>query len=196
MFRRSAVRLLSAVSAMFVCGCFSTSSPYDHLANWLIREDPIRPFVVPADVIYVQGELYLSAERVPNMYLHANSEVGNGRFYGIARVFSPLFSTQDDLEDAIDWYFKYHHEGDRSFVFIGEGEGGRMLREYEASNECSLRRKGLVASFYTEEPHDEDTFVNDEMVAKIRAAVARANYRKIWGRCMPEGMQSREPDAP
>ena len=178
-------KLLSLVALVLLSGCVSTA-PYDHLENWLIREDPVLPFVVPADIIYLQGDLYLRASIIPMMLDYAKSEVGRGRFEGLARVFSPLVATPEDLESALAWYFKYHHSSKRSFVFIGEGEGGRMLKEYEQKNADSLKGKGLVASFYTEEYRKG--FVTDELVSEIRNAIARAQFQSIWGREMPKDM--------
>ena len=117
-------KLVSLFALVLVAGCLS-KSPYEYLENWLIREDPVRMFAVPADVFYVQGDMYTKKSSVPMMTDYARMEVGHQRFHGIARVFSPLIASSDDLEAAIKWYFKYHHEGNRSFVFIGEGEGGR-----------------------------------------------------------------------
>ena len=41
-----------ALAAFTVAGCLT--SPYDQVENWLIREDAVRAFAIPADVIYVQ----------------------------------------------------------------------------------------------------------------------------------------------
>ena len=58
--------LLMLVGLVVLAGCMSTS-PYDYLENWLIREDPVRTFVIPSDLIYVQGDLYTKAANVPMM---------------------------------------------------------------------------------------------------------------------------------
>ena len=173
------------MAAAMLAGCSSTS-PYDHLDNWLIREDPTRAFAIPADVIYVQNDLYLNLAHVPIMQHYAESEVGKNRFSKVARVFSPLVANEDDMERALKWYFKYHHEGHRPFAFIGEGEGGLLLRKYEENNIDSLKKKGLVASYYTDTARKG--FVTNKMVKEIHQAVLRARYREIWGREMPEGM--------
>ena len=176
---------LIVAACVSLSGCLSTS-PYDYVENWLIREDPVRAFVVPADVIYVQGDLYTKMVNVPMMLDYAKSEVGNGRFHRLARVFSPLVATQDDLEAALKWYFRHHHDSKRPFVFIGEGEGGRLLKEYEQRHVNDLKEDGLTLSFYTDEYRKG--FVTDEMVQKIKIALARVKYHAIWGRDMPEGM--------
>ena len=183
--KRITVLLLLAVCA---AGCFCTTTPYDYAENWVIREDPVRAFAVHEDVFYVQSLLYTNVASAAHIYAHARGEVGNGRFSGIARVFSPLIAAPEDLERALDWYFKYHHEGRRPFVFIGEGEGGAMLKAYEEENSKHLLKNGLVASFYREIP--DSGFVTEEMVKEIRLAVARARYKGIWGREMPSSMQS------
>ena len=41
--------LLLALIAL--AGCLWSKSPYDHLENWLIREDAVRPFSIPIDII-------------------------------------------------------------------------------------------------------------------------------------------------
>ncbi len=175
-----------ALLALPLAGCFSHTSPYDYVENWLVREDPIRTFVIHADVIYVQSELYTKLADVQKMQDHVRLEVGKVKFGGVARVFSPLISSAEDMEAAVKWYFKYHHKKDRSFVFIGEGEGGRFLREYEEKNAEDLKEKGLVASYYCDE--HKRGFVTQEMVEEIREAVARARYRQIWGKDMPDGI--------
>ena len=188
-------RLSSAILlASALAGCTFTS-PYDYAENWLIREDPIRTFVVPSDVFYVQDSLYRNVAHVPLMHTYAQTEVGNGRFQGIARVFSPLIATPDDLEKALDWYFKYHHEKGRPFSFIGEGEGGALLQAYEKENESSLKRKGLVASFYTDEARKG--FVSQDTVRQIKEAVAKARFRMVWGRDAPKDLlNSQSTDKP
>ena len=170
-----------AVSAIILAGC--CSSPYDYVDFWLVREDPTLPFSVNADLIYLQDELYLDSTRLPAMYARAKAVVGNGRFEGVARVFSPLVTTSDDVEMAVKWYLKNHHEKNRPFAFIGEGEGGRFLWAYEKVHAEELKKAGFIGGFYTDET-DSD-FVNDEIVRKIKDAARRARYRGIWGRDMP-----------
>ena len=182
------MKRLSLVALMLLSGCFSYTSPYDYLENWLIREDPVRTFVIPADVIYVQGDLYTKLANVPMMHDYAKTEVGNNRFDKLARVFAPLIATREDLENALEWYFRYHHKKNRPFIFIGEGEGGKFLKEYEENDAEDLKEKGLVKSYYTDEYRKG--FVNAEMVKEIKKAVERARFREIWGKDMPEGMQT------
>ena len=172
-----------------ISGCLSHTSPYDYVENWLIREDPVRTFVIPADVFYVQGDMYTKLANVHMMQDYARTEVGQKRFSGLARVFSPLIASSEDLENALDWYFKYHHRNGRPFIFIGEGEGGRLLKEYEENDADDLKKMGLVASFYTDDYRKG--FVTQEMVDTIRKAVERARFKSIWGKDMPEGMQSK-----
>lgn len=176
---------LALVALVSLAGCVS-SSPYDYMENWLIREDPVRTFAIPADVIYVQGDLYTRAANVPMMNYYAQTEVGNGRFTGLARVFSPLVASPEDLERALDWYFKYHHKAGRPFIFIGEGEGGRFLKAYEENDADDLKKEGLVASYYTDEYRKG--FVTAAMVAEIKQAVLRAHFKRAWGKDMPEDM--------
>lgn len=175
-----------ALLALPFAGCVTHTSPYDYVENWLVREDPIRTFVIHADVIYVQSELYTKLADVQKMQDHVRLEVGQGKFSGLARVFSPLVASSEDMEAALKWYFKYHHKKDRPFVFIGEGEGGRLLMEYEQENADELKEKGLVASYYSDE--HKRGFVTDEMIDEIREYVARARFRYIWGKDMPDGM--------
>ena len=182
MMKRLAATIIAASA---LAGC-TTSSPYDYVENWLIREDPVRTFVVPSDVFYVQGSLYSNVAHVPLMYSYAQTEVGRNRFSGIARVFSPLIANSDDLEKALDWYFKYHHVKDRPFSFIGEGEGGALLQAYEKEHEEKLKRLGLVASFYSDKARKG--FVTQDTVREIKEAVAKARFRAVWGRDAPEGM--------
>ena len=182
MMKRLAATIIAASA---LAGC-TTSSPYDYVENWLIREDPVRTFVVPSDVFYVQGSLYSNVAHVPLMYSYAQTEVGRKRFSGIARVFSPLIANSDDLEKALDWYFKYHHVKGRPFSFIGEGEGGALLQAYEKEHEEKLKRLGLVASFYSDKARKG--FVTQDTVREIKEAVAKARFRAVWGRDAPEGM--------
>ena len=175
-----------ALLALSIAGCLSHTSPYDYVANWLVREDPIRTFVIHADVIYVQSELYTKLADVQKMQDHVRLEVGKDKFGGIARVFSPLIASPEDMEAALKWYFRYHHKKDRSFIFIGEGEGGSLLQEYEQEHADELREKGLVASYYCDE--HKRGFVTQEMIEEIQEAIARARFRTIWGKDMPDGM--------
>ena len=172
-----------AISTIVLAGCFSCTSPYDYVDYWLIREDALLTFAVNADVIYLQDELYLDAARLPAMYARAKAVVGNGRFDGVARVFSPLVSSADDVVMAIKWYLKNHHEGKRPFAFIGEGEGGRILWAYERLHSEDLKKAGFIGGFYTDDTDGD--FVNDEIVRKIKDASMRVRYRNIWGREMP-----------
>ena len=169
------------VSTIILAGC--RTSPYDYVDNWLIREDPMLTFSVSADLIYLQDELYLDAARLPAMYSRAKAAVGSGRFKGVARVFSPLVTSADDVEMAVKWYLKNHHERKRPFAFIGEGEGGRFLWAYEKVHAEELKKAGFIGGFYTDETDGD--FVNDEIVQKIKDAAMRARYRGIWGRDMP-----------
>ena len=177
--------LLLVVLALTLAGCTHTS-PYDYVENWLVREDPVRTFVIHADVIYVQNELYTKLADVQKMQDHVRLEVGHDKFSGIARVFSPLVASPEDMEAALKWYFRHHHKKHRSFVFIGEGEGGRLLREYEQENADDLKEMGLVASYYSDE--HKRGFVTQEMIDEIKELVALARFRQIWGKDMPDGL--------
>lgn len=166
--------------AAAVSGC---QSPYDYMENWLIREDAVRPFAVPVDVLYVQDRLYFSADSLPGMRSLATAAVGRGKFAGFARVFSPLVTSEEDVEKAVKWYLKHHNSSSRPFVLIGEGEGGSLLKAYAEKNADWLNKKGLVASFFTPLPDKE--FVSDEMVRTIKSRAAEVRYRRQWGREMP-----------
>ncbi len=174
------------LASILLAGCLSSKSPYDHLENWLIREDAVRPFSIATDIIYVQNDLYVDMNNVAAMYAYAKDAVGNGKFNGLARVFSPLVAMPEDVEMAVKWYLDKHHTGKRPFVFIGEGVGGAMLKAYEEENEEWLSKIGLIARFYTEKPCKG--FVSEDMLREIRNAVALARYRAQWGREMPENM--------
>ena len=89
---RKAFLLLLLAAALTGC---QSQSPYRYADNWLINEAATRSFAVPADVIYVQGALYHNIANVSLMFSYAQSEVGNGKFNGIARVFSPLVATEN-----------------------------------------------------------------------------------------------------
>ena len=173
-----------AVAAVGIAGC--KSSPYDYYENWLMREDAIRPFAVPADIIYVQSDLYTHMAMLPTMYSYVNSEVGNRKFYGLARIFAPLVATQEDMDNALKWYFGRCHESGRPFVFIGEGEGGRLLRTFEERYQVPLKEQGLVASFYTEDARKG--FVTEDMVRSIKIAIAQKKFRAAWEKDMPAEM--------
>ena len=176
--------IATAVAAALLAGC--RHSPYDYMENWLVREEAIRPFAVQSDVIYLQDSLYTNIATLAEMNAYANSEVGRGRFDGLARVFSPLVAGSDDLELALEWYFSNVHTGDRPFMFIGEGAGGALLKAYEEANAEDLARKGLVLSRYTENAHTG--FVKDWMIRELRDALTRRRYRDQWRREMPRDM--------
>ena len=175
---------LAVSSVALVVGC-RTKSPYDYMDNWVIRESAVRSFAVAADVIYLQDKVYDDFSAIPAMNYRAKQEVGNGRFDGLARVFSPLVANGDDLDLAMEWYFR-NRGGDRPFVFIGEGAGGAILKAYEAENSGRLKDDGLIASYYSE--IENGAFVTDDMVQEIRSAVIRYRYRVTWGREAPEGL--------
>ena len=174
--------IIAALAASAISGCFLVPSTYDHAECWLMREDAILAFSVPADVFYVQSRLCTNEANIPLMSSYVRSEVGNGRFSGFARVFSPLVYNAEDLERAVSWYFWHAHEGKRPFVFIGEGEGGKLLQEYEKQNIGELKKMGFVTSFYTETAYKG--FVTAETVKKIKDELARVKYKNIWGREM------------
>ena len=178
-------RCVTIAVAAFLAGCcLWRKSPYDHMDNWIMREDAVRQFAVSADVIYLPGSLYTNVAVVAEMSAYARSEVGRGKFNGLARVFSPLVANYEDLEKALDWYF-CHRDSNRLFVFIGEGAGGKLLKAYEESDQEDLKKAGLIASFYTENSYEG--FVKDWMVHAIRDAVTMWRYREHWGREMPNG---------
>jgi len=87
---------------------------------------------------------------------------------------------------ALDWYFRHYHSKGWPFVFVGEGAGGKLLKDYEAAHAAELKKQGLVTSYYTDS--SEPGFVTDEMIHEIKNEVMRVRYRQQWGREMPEGM--------
>jgi len=166
-----------AAALVAIAGC--QLSPYDYAENWVMREDAVRPFSVGADVIYLQGELYTNISAVAEITAYVRNEVGKGKFQGIARVFSPLVASAEDLDMALEWYFD-HCGGHRPFVFIGEGACGALLKQYEEQRSEELKEMGLIASFYTESSHEG--FVKDPLVRAVRDMVAARRYREQWGR--------------
>ena len=166
--------------AAAVSGC---QSPYDYMENWLIREDAVRPFAVPVDILYVQDRLYFSAESLSEMQTRAMDAVGRGKFAGSARVFSPLVTSEEDVEKAVKWYLKHHNSSRRPFVLVGEGEGGSLLKAYAEKNADWLEKKGLVTSFFA--PHQDKDFVSADMVRTIKDRAAGVRYRRQWGREAP-----------
>ena len=177
---------LAAFAALALLSGCCTSSPYDRMENWLIREDAICKFAINADLIYVQDRLYDDMSVIASMNAYAQGAVGGGRFVGMARVFSSLVACADDMDLALEWYFSRQHVGKRPFFFIGEGRGGALLKAYEEAHSDELKDDGLVASFYTDE-RDSD-FVTDRIVAEVRKGIVRVRYREQWGREMPAGM--------
>jgi len=169
-----------AAALVAIAGC--RSSPYDYMENWAMREDAVRPFSVGADVIYLQGMPYTNISAVAGITAYVRNEVGKGKFHGIARVFSPLVACKEDLDMALEWYFD-HCGGSCPFVFIGEGECGALLKQYEEERSEELKEMGLLTSFYTENSHDG--FVKDAMVRAVRDALAARRYREQWGRDIP-----------
>ena len=165
---KNTVAILFAVAAF--SGCLSSKSPYDYMENWLIREDAVRPFAIPVDIIYIQDRLYFATDSLPLMQSVAKDAVGRGKFDGFARVFSPLVACEEDVEKAMKWYIKHHNGKGRSFALIGEGEGGALLKSYAEANAEWLAKTGLVASFYSELPDKE--FVSEEMIHTIRCRAA------------------------
>ena len=173
--------LLAAVLA----GC-QLYSPYRYVENWLLNEAAIRPFAVPADVFYVQGALYKNISNGPLMYSYALSEVGKGKFNGVARVFSPLVANEEDVAHAIKWYLSHNHQRKRPFFLIGEGEGGKLLKQYEQDHEDALKAIGLAGSFYSDVGHKG--FVTGDMVKTIKSIIEHVRFRATWGREMTEEM--------
>ncbi len=174
------------LGGLVVSGCLWSKSPYDYLDNWLLREDAVRTFAAPIDVIYVQDALYLRMDELHSMSSYARDAVGRGKFSGVARVFSPLVANAKDVKDALDWYIKYHGDEQRTIVFIGEGEGGALLRAYAEENAEELSDKGFVKGFYSEK--HRPGFVSEDMVREIRNLAVGARYKRQWGREMPAGM--------
>ena len=175
--------------AGILSGCASSPDPYDHLENWLVREDAVRPFAVPADIIYVQDRLYVDMDELPSMQTYAKDAIGRGKFHGIARIFSPLVVREEDVEKAVKWYLKRHCDGTRPFFFIGEGKGGALLKSYGEKNMKRLSGKGLAAGFYSEKP--DIRFVSAGMVDEIRKISLKKRYGRQWGREMPDRMDGR-----
>ena len=171
--------------AAALAGCQS-HSPYRYAENWLINEAATRPFAVPADVFYVQGALYHNLANGSLMYSYALSEVGKGKFVGVARVFSPLVANEEDVAHAVKWYLTRYHQRKRPFFLIGEGEGGKLLKQYEQDHQEALKTIGLAGSFYSEVGHKG--FVTNDMVKKIKSITEHVRFRATWERELTEEM--------
>ena len=180
---RSAFLLL--LLAAVLVGCLS-QSPYRYVENWLLNESAVRPFAIPADVFYVQGALYKNISNGPLMYSYALSEVGKGKFNGVARVFSPLVANEEDVAHAIKWYLSHYHQRKRPFFLIGEGEGGKLLKQYEQDHQDALKAMGLAGSFYTDVGHKG--FVTSDMVKTIKSITEHVRFHSTWKREMTEDM--------
>lgn len=176
--RQRAFSVFLGVGCVFGVGCVSRPDPYSFVDNWLIRQNAVPPYFAEYDVFYAARELYEPVDYPVDLYDYAYAQTVE-MFGKKVRIFAPLIHDAGDVEAAVEHYLGHYHRGKRHFVFLGEGKGGELLKAYAEENAGALKRRGMVAGWYS--PGSEG-MVTSNLVEEVGRAVKFARYEQEWGR--------------
>ncbi len=161
-------------------GC--RSDLYSHADKWLLRDNAVPRYAARYDVIYVGPNIYNEGDDLLEMHSKAVRE-SREKFSDKVRYFAPLVNNRRDFALAMKRYLRlYHGRGERPFVLIGQGDGGRLLHAYFLDNERKLVKRGLIGEYYFD--GNEHDFVNPVLVVEIEDSYIHYHNTRIWGRDM------------
>lgn len=166
-------RILAIVIALAAAGCSSTDDPYFIKDHWYVRQNATPQYFATYDVFYMFPEMYDGGPVSATNYDYIVKQTVD-QFGKKVRVFAPLCHDEDEVEDALDWYLDNYHDRGRPFVFMGEGEGGKYLRDLV---DCS-ERKGLVSYHFT--TNALQSFITPEVVEMVNEEVREFLYLREW----------------
>jgi hypothetical protein len=167
------IHLSVLAAGLSFAGCIGGRGPYYNVDSWYVRQNAVPQYFAPYDVFYMFSEPYDDGKM---SITNRDFTVKQTELFGKkVRVFAPLCRDADDAETALDWYLDNYHDPDRPFVFLGEGEGAKLLEPLIDG----ARGKGLVGSFLSEE-RTPDGFVTPELVDRINERVRAYLHRREW----------------
>lgn len=169
-----------------ICGCAilsgcASQDVYDEPDSWLVRENGRPHYFAAYDIFYLAPHRYDGHGEFPYAaYAQVRHEVVMP--FGVhTRVFAPIYRDAEDVERALDYYLERYHDGDeRPFVFLGEGDGAKILADLAREREGSLRKKGFQGGWYS--PDTECGFVTEATVSDVNDFVGSVLYERSWGR--------------
>lgn len=182
------VLVLLLLSVGLTSGC-SSPQPFKKQESWLIRENARPHYFALYDIFYLSPSNYVGTGDFPYAAHGKALEETVNQFGVHTRVFAPIYHDAKDVEEAFEYYLDMYHgnglpwpinEDDRPFVFIGEGEGAKLLSDFEQSQLRRLRRKGFLGGWYS--PETKGGFVTDILAREVTDAVRAEVYKRTWGR--------------
>lgn len=174
------ILVIGAALALLIVGC-NSARPYYNIDNWYVRQNAVPQYFARYDVFYLHPEFYVGM--VQSISNHDYTVKYTSDLFGKkVRIFAPLCRKAEDAEEALEWYLDNYHDSGRPFVFIGEGEGRKMLKPLIEDS----WKQGLV-SYHWGRP-------TTNMVMRITAEIDEFLYRRDWGDKWEERM-ARDPEA-
>jgi len=138
------------------------SDVYYNMGNWYVRQNATPRYFAPFDVFYMAPEAFHTKE-VSVEDIEYAKQVTVEKFGKNARVFAPVCHDAKDCKAAFKWYLEnYHGENGRPFVFIGEGDGAKMLAPLVED----AKEEGLVEAYFRPEDLEGD-FITQEFADAV-----------------------------
>jgi len=173
----ASVFMLLACLALSGCKHGVPSEVYYNVSNWYVRQNAIPRYAVQFDVFYMHPEAF-DADQVSIANIEYTKQCTTEMFGRKARIFAPVCHNVYDCKAAYKWFIKhYHGNSERPLVFIGEGEGAKMLEQLVDD----AKDDGLVATRFKFEDNDEVLITPelvDELCEKVRYYLYELSWRK------------------
>lgn len=170
--------LVTLVGLIFLVGCNTVdrrpTDPYYIITNWYVRENARPQYSATFDVFYLHPALY-DSEEISQKNLDYTMNNTSYVFGKEARIFAPLCHDLEDCKRAFQWYYNNYHSPKRPIVFIGEGEGAKLLEALLSKS----KPDGMVLAKLSPEKV-EGNYVTPEMVAEIDEEVRKYLYAMKW----------------
>lgn len=179
-------------------GC-SSPSPYKPIESWAVRQNDIPQYATSYDILYFYPELRdwrvgraaaeISDSARERLLPFCKERIGTAAPDRKARVFVPFLhaeTAEDDVCEAIKYYYENYHDKGRPFVLLAEGESvnaaSNAIESLQGWFGILKLRNGYLAHFLFPEVDTND--LSDVQLLASRLVRMRS-YELEWDRRSP-----------
>lgn len=184
-------------------GC-SSPSPYKPIESWAVRQNDIPQYATSYDILYFYPELKdwrigrnaaeISDVARERLRPFCTERIGTAAPDRKARLFIPFLhadTVEEDVREAITYYYENYHDKGRPFVLLAEGESvpavSNAVESLQGWFGILKIKKGYLAHFLFPENCTNDLAEVQLLASRL---VRMRAYEMEWDRASPMNTNS------
>lgn len=184
-------------------GC-SSPSPYKPIESWAIRQNDIPQYATSYDILYFYPELKdwrigrnaaeISDVARERLRPFCTERIGTAAPDRKARLFIPFLhadTVEEDVREAVTYYYENYHDKGRPFVLLAEGESvpavSNAVESLQGWFGILKLKKGYLAHFLFPENCTNDLAEVQLLASRL---VRMRAYEMEWNRVSPMNTNS------